>query len=114
VELVGKEQVEGAEAYKLKVTLKNGTVRHLYLDTEAVLEVKAEGKRTVRGSEVESDSTIGDYKEVGGVMFPHSLETGVKGMPQKQKMTIDTIELNVAIDDARFKMPEPKKPAGAL
>jgi outer membrane lipoprotein-sorting protein len=109
VELLGKEQVEGTDTYKLKVTLKNGDVRYLYLDTDSYLEIKSEGKRTVRGTEVEGETAIGDYKEVGGLLLPHSIEAGAKGVPQKQKITIEKVELNPTIDDSRFKMPEVKK-----
>jgi outer membrane lipoprotein-sorting protein len=105
VELVGKEPVDGSPAYKLKLTLKNGDVRYIYLDADQYLEVRTEGKTKVRGTDVDGESTIGDYKEVGGLMFPHALESGQKGSPQKMKMTIQKIELNVPIDDARFKMP---------
>jgi hypothetical protein len=108
VELVGKEQVEGTDTFKLKVTMKNGVVRHIYLDAEYFLEIRDEGKRTIRGAEMETESIVGDYKEVGGIMFPHSIESGVKGMPQRQKLSVDKIELNVPIDAARFKMPEVK------
>ncbi|HEY3132174.1 MAG TPA: outer membrane lipoprotein-sorting protein [Acidobacteriota bacterium] len=110
VELIGKESVEGTEAYKLKVTLKGGDVRYFYLDKDSYLEIKAESKRTIRGTEVESESAIGDYKEVEGLMFPHSLEIGAKGRPEKQKLTIEKIEINPPVDDARFKMPEVTKP----
>jgi len=109
VDLLGKEKVEGSDAFKIKVTLKNGDVRHLYLDAESFLEIKAEAKRTIRGSEQEFESIIGDYKEVGGLMLPHSMEGGPKGGTMRQKLTIDKIELNVPIEDARFKMPEVKK-----
>lgn len=105
VELVGKEPVDGSPAYKLKVTLKNGDVRYIYLDADQYLEVRTEGKTKIRGTDVDGESTIGDYKAVGGLMFPHSVESGQKGSPQKMKMTIQKIELNVPIDDARFKMP---------
>jgi outer membrane lipoprotein-sorting protein len=108
VELVGKEKVDGSDAYKLKLTLKSGDVRYVYLDADQYLEVRTEGKTNIRGTDIESESTIGDYKEVGGLMFPHALETGQKGSPQKMKMTIQKIELNVPIDDARFKMPAVK------
>lgn len=108
VELQGKEKVEGADAYKLKVTLKNGDVRTLYIDAEHFLQIKDEAKRTIRGTEIESETIVGDYKEVGGMMFPHAIDSGQKGNPQRQKLTIDKIELNVPIDDARFKMPEVK------
>jgi outer membrane lipoprotein-sorting protein len=105
VELVGKEKVDGSDAYKLKLTLKNGDVLYIFLDADQYLEVRSESKTKIRGTDVESESTIGDYKEVGGLMFPHALESGQKGAPQKMKMTIQKIELNVPLDDARFKMP---------
>ncbi|HEV8132790.1 MAG TPA: hypothetical protein VGQ81_16205 [Acidobacteriota bacterium] len=110
VELIGKESVEGTEAYKLKVTVKNGSVRYYYLDKDSFLEIKAESKRMVRGTEVEAESVMGDYKEVQGLMMPHSIEAGAKGRPEKQKVTIEKVEINPAIDDSRFKMPEVKKP----
>lgn len=109
VELAGKEKIEGSDAYKLKVTLKNGDIRYIYLDADQYLEIKVEGKTTVRGTEIENTTSIGDYKEVGGLMFPHAMESAQKGSTQSQKITIQKIELNVPIDDARFKMPEVKK-----
>ena len=51
-----------------------------------------------------------DYKEVGGLVLPHTIVQGPKGSPQKQTITIDKVELDVPLDDARFKMPEVKKP----
>jgi hypothetical protein len=41
-------------------------------------------------------------------MVPHSFEGGAKGRPEKQKMTVEKIDVDVPIDDARFAMP-PKK-----
>jgi outer membrane lipoprotein-sorting protein len=110
VELQGKEAVEGSDAFKLKVTLKNGDITYNYLDTDSYLQVKSTSKRKVRDTEIEGEQIMGDYKEVSGLMMPHSIEVGAKGMPQRQKMTVEKIELNVPIDEARFKMPE-KKPA---
>jgi len=108
VELSGKEKVEGSDAYKLKVTLKNGGVRYVYLDGDAYLLVKEESRRTVRGTEVELERTFGEYKEAGGILWPHSIQIGAKDHPEKQNMTFDKIEVNVPIDDARFRMPEVK------
>ena len=114
VELVGKEKVEGSDAWKLKVTLKNGDVQHIYLDADSYLEIRNESKRTIRGSETELENTIGDYKEVGGLLWPHSIQSGAKGRPEKQSFAFESIEVNPTIDDARFKMPAPAaKPAEA-
>ena len=106
VEFLGKDKVEGAEAYKLKVTLKNGDVIHFFIDSDAFLDVKAESKRTIRGSEVEAETSFSDYKEVGGLVFPHAIEAGPKGSAQKQKITIEKVEINPTLDEARFKMPK--------
>jgi hypothetical protein len=112
VELVGKEKVEGSDAWKLKVTLKSGDVQHIFLDADSYLEIRNESKRTIRGSEMELENTIGDYKEVGGLLWPHSIQSGAKGRPEKQSFAFESIEVNPTIDDSRFKMPA-AKPAEA-
>ncbi len=105
VELQGKEKIEGTDAYKLKVTLKNGDVQTIYIDSDSFLDIKEVTKRTVRGTEQEIESAIGDYKPVEGIMFPFAVESGIKGTDQKQKLTITKVELNVPADDSLFKMP---------
>jgi len=113
VELVGKETVEGTPAYKLKVTKKSGDVSYIYLDADAYLEIKEEGKRTFRGQEVEFESTQGDYKTVNGLVFPFSLTTKPKGAPAGQTITISKIEVNPGVEDSRFTMPKTEKKEGA-
>lgn len=108
IELLGKEKVEGADCYKLKVTLKSGDTRVYYIDAERYLEVKQESKTNVRGTDVESDTIVGDWKEVDGLMFPFSIDSGQPGGQMRQKMTVEKIEVNPTIDDARFAMPVKK------
>lgn len=108
VELLGKESVEGTDAYKLKLTRKNGDVTILYLDSESYLEIKTEAKRMIRGMEMEIESSQGDYKEVGGLLIPHSIESRPKGAPEGQTITFDKVELNVDVPAAEFTMPEVK------
>jgi outer membrane lipoprotein-sorting protein len=105
IELVGKEQVEGADAFKLKVTKKNGNVDFYYLDAETYLTVKQEGKRRRQGTEIEGETIFSDYKDVGGYMMPFVMEQGMKGAPQRQKLTFTKIELNVPLAEDRFAMP---------
>ncbi len=107
VELVGKEDLEATPVYKLKVTEKNGAVRYFYLDCKSYLELKVSSKRKVEGKDVTADEYFGDYKSVGGLMMPHSIESRVDGHVDNQ-IVIEKIELDVDIDDGIFKMP--KKP----
>ena len=108
VEYVGMDQVEGTDAYKLKVTLANGDVRYFYMDTDYYVPIKIEVKRMVRGAEREYETILGDYKEVNGWYLPFSVESGPKGSQFKGKVTYEKIEPNVAIDTARFRQPAAK------
>jgi len=105
IELVGKEPVEGADAYKLKVTKKNGNIEYDYLDAETYLLVKTAAKRKFRGTEMEGETTFSDYKDVDGLMQPFSMESGAKEMPQKQKFMFSKIEMNVPLEESRFAVP---------
>ena len=111
VEYLGKEDVQGTPAYKLKVTTKDGIESTVYLDAENYLEIKKESKRKIQGQEIEGESSIGDYKEFGGVLFPTSVENHAKGREGSQALTIEKIEINPTVDAAIFHMPEVKKPA---
>ncbi|HEV2749213.1 MAG TPA: hypothetical protein VGV12_01670 [Gemmatimonadales bacterium] len=112
LEFVGMEQVDGTDAFKLKLTLASGDLRYYYMDTDYYVPIKIEMKRTIRGAEQEFEASLGDYKEVAGWYLPYSVETRRKGSEDTQKVTYDKIEANVAIDDSRFAKPEPPKTTG--
>ena len=114
IELIGKEELEATPVYKLKVTLKDGDVKYIYLDAQNHLELKETEKRKEDGTTSDVATVFSDYKAVAGVMIAHSSETRVNGEIDDQT-TIDKIELNVPIDDSIFKMPrknQEKKPPG--
>ena len=111
VEYLGKADVQGTPAYKMKVTTKDGNEQIVYLDADSYLEIKAEGKRKIQGQETETETSIGNYKEVEGMFFAMQVESKIKGKEEmgSQVFTIDKIELNPKIDSATFTMPEVKK-----
>jgi outer membrane lipoprotein-sorting protein len=109
IELVGKEKVAGRDAYNLKVTLSNGTVRNIFLDAETLLTTKTTGKATRGGMELSIESSLSDYREANGIMVPFTVQVQVQGGDgQSQKITFDKVEFNVPVDDAVFIMPTPK------
>ena len=106
IEYLGHDQVDGDDAYKLKVTLKNGDIFYYYLDPDTYIEIQIERQQFIRGSVRESVTVLGSYKPVNGVMYPYYIESGPKNNPdQRGKITITKIEANVPIDDGEFKMP---------
>jgi hypothetical protein len=105
VESLGTEDVDGTEAHKLKITLKDGDVRYVYLDPDYFLEIRVLDQTRVRGVEVEQETDLGNYEPVNGVMLPFSIESGAKGGPKSRKFTIEKAEANLALDDSQFKFP---------
>jgi hypothetical protein len=105
VALVGREKLDGKDAWRLRLTFKSGDVQDVLLDAASYLELRTERRRVVRGTEIELESRFGDYREVGGLMWPHTIEVGPKGRPEKQLVTFEKIEVDPEIDDARFRMP---------
>ena len=107
VEYQGIETVEGSDAYKIKVTRPNGDVSFYYLDTEYYVPIRIDTQRMIRGAPVESETSLGDYKQVNGVYLPFSYESGPKGSTSadRGKVTFDKIEANVPLDDQRFARP---------
>jgi hypothetical protein len=106
VEYLGHDTVDGDDALRLKVTLKNGDVVYYYLDPDTYLEIRKETQEFIRGSIRENASDLCSYKPVNGVMYPFSIASGPKNDPSSwQTVTIDKIEANVPLDPADFAVP---------
>src|SRR5262245_847958 len=110
LELVGRDKVGEVEAWRLKLTLKNGTVRDVYLDASSFLEILTVSKRTIRELAVEAESRLENYREVGGILFPHLIRSGARGRPERQSLIVEKIEINPALEDARSRSPPREKP----
>lgn len=107
VELVSVEPVEGRDAYKLKLTHKDGAVQHVWIDAKSFLDVKVEGApRRMDGKMRTVWVTQRDFRPVKGLMVPFVLETAIDGSPDTHKVLIDKVALNPQLDDARFTKPK--------
>ena len=105
LEYVGREDVDGTSAYKIKVVRKNGDVNFVYLDPDHFLEIRILTQRIRHGAQEETETDVGDYEKIGGVFIPFSIESGRKGDPDKQKVVIEKAEANVPVDDSIFHFP---------
>lgn len=108
LELLGKTKVAGKEAYKLRVTLKDGQVRFDFIDCASFLEVKWEGSVLLQGKEVTFETFFRDYREVSGVKVARLLDSGSPGGPQTQQIVFEKVEIDPVLDDRRFQ--DPGKP----
>jgi hypothetical protein len=111
IEYLGHDVVDGDDALRLKVTLKNGDIIYDYLDPDTYIEIRKEIQQFVRGSIRDRLVDFGSYKPVAGVMYPFSVATGSKSNPGAQNFTVQKIEVNVPIDNADFALPASLKQA---
>jgi hypothetical protein len=111
IEYLGHDVVDGDDALRLKVTLKDGDIIYYFLDPDTFLEIRKEVQEFIRGSVRESVSEMGSYKPVAGVMYPYSISQGSKANPSSQTTTIEKIEVNVPIEKADFDLPASLKQA---
>lgn len=99
VEMLGKDDVEGTECYKLKLTLKSAKEKTLFISTADNMLIKTSEKITANGQEMESSTFLSNYKPVGpGVLMPFSITNNLQG-----QVDITNIEVNKDIDAAKFK-----------
>lgn len=117
VELLGKETIDGAETFKIKLTKepvtidgkKEDSITYYFFDTENFVPIAIQTEiKSGPGKGMMSEVTMSDYQEVDGLFFPFSMTQGVKGQPGAP-LTITKIELNPTVDAALFAFPEEKE-----
>jgi hypothetical protein len=102
----GKQKLGPIDTYKLKVAMKSGAERIVYLDAATFLERRHEGtielapKRRVR-----TTINYDDWREINGVKFPFAIEEERDAAGQTFVHYTRRIEVNVPMDDAIFRMP---------
>ncbi len=111
VTLEGTEEIDGVKCFKLKLVRnkkneKDDITEYHFFDSENFVPIVV--ARYIRsgpqkGTEVRT--YLSDYQEVGGLMFPFSMEQKVNGQTGF-KMTIEKISLNDITDESIFAFPK--------
>jgi len=103
LELKGTEKIGDKEAYKIKVTVPNGDVITEFYDTNSGLklrEVRTEEVPQMGAMKIITD--VSDYKEVDGIMVPHTLKQAVG--PQAFVLKVASCETNTGMSNDEFKV----------
>jgi len=114
IELMGKEDLEGEQAYKLKITNKHGDVKYRFFSADSYLPIKTvTKKKNKEGGETESETYFSDFKKLpNGLMFPHTMDTKIKGQTV-QTMIVKSIAFDKTYDASLFAPPAKKVDAKA-
>jgi hypothetical protein len=109
IELVGRDRLPGGETWKLLVRGRDAPPRTLHIDTRSHLVVETIDTRSDEGQSTDFVTEISDYRSVGGLMFPHRIEVGPKGKPDRQRLLIQKVEINPTLEPSRFAMPPARR-----
>lgn len=113
-ELLGKETIDGAETFKVKLVkepltidgVQKDDISFYFFDAESFVPIVIQSEVNAGPAKGQTQEiTMSDYQEVDGLYFPFSMTQGLKGQPG-QPITIEKIELNPTIDAAEFVLPE--------
>lgn len=97
VELLGKDDVDGVEAYKLKETLKSGKEETVYIDPETFFIIRSVSKQKANGQEVEQATDLSNYQKLPeGILVPMSLK-----LPFGE-LVLTEVKVNSNVDPAIF------------
>jgi hypothetical protein len=97
VELIGKEDVEGTECFKIKATTKFGTVETMFIDPKSYLVVRTISKQKANGQEAEITTDLANYQKTPeGILVPMSIT-----LPFGEAV-ISKVEVNKEVDEKIF------------
>ncbi|AHM58884.1 hypothetical protein D770_03085 [Flammeovirgaceae bacterium 311] len=105
-ELEGKETIDGAETYKVKLTKKGGDIRYYFFETENYVPIMI--RSTVKEGQAKGqniDTMLSDYQEVEGFVIPHFMEVRMNGQAG-QKIILEAITFNEKMDESMFAFPK--------
>jgi len=105
VELVGKEALNGKDAFKLKLKSKEGVESMLWVDPTTYYIVQSSVKISGGGMDMETIMAFSDYKKTDyGNVIP--FKTDITMMQNTLSMTNKKTEINKEIDMKLFEMPK--------
>src|SRR5258706_6414513 len=105
VEYLGHDVVDGDDALRLKVTLKNGDIIYDYLDPDTFIEIRREIQQFIRGSIRDRVVGLGSYKPVAGGKYPFLISQGPQKKPDAQNTKGQKNEVNLKIHPADIMLP---------
>ncbi len=91
--------IEGVDVYKIKVT-KGDDVSYRFYNAANGLLMRTEKTVEAQGQSMTSIEDVSDYKEVNGVMFPHT--TKVTAGPQVIILSTTSVKINEGVTEADF------------
>lgn len=102
--LLPNETVNGVSYVVLQQVMKDGYASTLLLDPKTYLPAITRGKSMNQaGAEVDSETTLSDYRKVGDLMVPHQISVKQEGTDYV-RLAISKVTYNTGLQDSFFQM----------
>ena len=106
VELVGKDPLDGKDAFKLKLKSKDGVESFFWIDPTSYYLLKSSVKTNANGMDVETSLVFSNYKKTDyGFVAPTNTEISM-GQGFTLNLTNKKLEINKEVDMNLFEMPK--------
>lgn len=101
IQLMDKEDIEGVECLKVKLTRKSGNESIFFFDPKTYYIVRTSSKMSANGQEVESVVNMSNYQKLPeGIVIAYTIESTAVPAP----ITVTKVIVNGKIDEAVFKV----------
>lgn len=102
LEYIGKDDVDGTECHKLKMTNKDGQETTFYIDPSNYYTIKQTTKFKANGKEQEGSNFYSNYKKLDeGIVYPMTVSGGYG------QTDVVKLEINPKVDESLFKPTTP-------
>jgi len=101
--LIGKVNVDGKEAYKIKLTTSDGTSKDYFIDAQTNYIIKVKAQVSDQGQTVDLEQVMSDFKTIDGITMPMKIET-ISPMGTGI-ILMEEIKFDEKFDDSIFKKP---------
>ena len=102
-ELMGKVNVDGKEAYRIKLSSSDGNSKDYFIDAQTYYVSKVKTKVSAQGQTVDVEQIMSDNKTIDGITMPMKIES--KSPMGTALILMEEIKFNENFDDAIFKQP---------
>lgn len=99
VELVGKDEVEGTECFKLILTFKSGKTETIFIDPNSYHIIRQVAKQKSNGQEMEVTTNFSNYQKL-----PEGIVVAMSMTLPFGELNMTKVEVNKPVDEAIFKL----------
>jgi outer membrane lipoprotein-sorting protein len=102
-DFAGKVNIDGKDAYRIKLTTKDGNTKDYFIDTDTYYISKVKATVENQGQTIDVEQNMSDYKTFNGITMPTKITS--KTPMGTGEIVFEDVKFNENLDDSTFKRP---------